>query len=177
MSKFNIFIISGGLGNQLFQIAAATNYSLKYNKKIYLDTTWCRNSSKTAFGCSKMLEKLKKKKIYLIKDIPIFFKFLVKIFKIFDTKFFNFFFCYFIKIINEKEPYKHQKLIAHKSLISIFVGSWQSEKYFFDCKELYKEILKDFFEISDQSIKKTITAKKIILKKLPYILDKEIICI
>ena len=59
MSRFNIFVVSGGLGNQLFQIAAAFNYALKYDKKIYLDTTMCDHKNNFSFECLDLLKKFK----------------------------------------------------------------------------------------------------------------------
>lgn len=144
MSKINIFVATGGLGNQLFQIAAACNFAIRYKKKVYLDTRSFYSNSNFKFELDDLVKKLRENKIYIENEVPILLRLLVKIRKIFAMKYF-FFINLLVKIINESQPYQYQDLNKHSSLISIFVGYWQSEKHFIKNKNLLKKIYIKFF--------------------------------
>lgn len=163
MSNFDIFVISGGLGNQLFQIATASDFALKRKKKVYLDTTTFYKNKKLKFECSELIEDLNKKEIQLKINIPLIFSFLVKIRKILDNKYIKFFLDSLIQKVHEIEPYKYQNFIKKKSFITIFVGSWQSEKYFANINEIFSHTLTSLLKKYNYSFDKNIPnkAKKI----------------
>ncbi|CAN1593429.1 GT4_GT28_WabH-like domain containing protein [Candidatus Pelagibacterales bacterium] len=149
MSKINIFILSGGLGNQLFQIAAASNFAFKYKKKVYLDTSQLLFNKNLSSDFLEIIKKLKARNFNLVVTLPWPIKLVISIRKLFQIKIFNFFFNIFLKNVFETEAYKYQLLKDHSSLITIFHGFWQSEKYFFDCKYLFNAVLKDIFKLKN----------------------------
>jgi len=166
MSKINIFVISGGLGNQLFQIAAAANYSLKYKTRVYLDTVTYYSNSHLNFECKHLVKRLKKNNVYIYCNIPILLRCLVIANKIFNLQYLIFFSYPFLKTTNEIKPYKYQELKNSNSLITIFRGYWQSEKYFIENRNFLKKIFTNFFKKFDLNSKKNTTKssmKKIVV--------------
>ena len=162
----NIFIASGGLGNQLFQISAAINFSLKYNQPVYIDNITYYSSAQFPFECADLKKELEKKKVYLISDTSIFLrfffylgfiKFLNKIQIITKIKIITFFLDYFISLTIEKKPYNYEILYKKNSLLNIFSGSWQSEKHFFLCRNQIKEMLHKHFESLNKNLIKNKT--------------------
>ena len=157
--------MSGGLGNQLFQIAAAANYSLKYKTRVYLDTITYYRNSHLNFECKRLVKRLKKNNVYISSDLPILLRYLVKANKIFSFKYLIFFYP-FLKIIDEIKPFKYKELKNSNSLITIFRGSWQSEKYFIENRNFLKKIFTNFFKKFDLNSKKKTTKssmKKIVV--------------
>jgi glycosyltransferase involved in cell wall biosynthesis len=148
MSKIVIFVLSGGLGNQLFQIAAAANFAFRNKRKVYIDTSYLKiNDKKLNYGCSEVVKKLNAKGIVLIDNPPLLIRLILK-FRIINNFFpFNFFFKFFIRNIFEKTPYTYEDLKDHYSLITIFTGYWQSEKYFSDCKLIFDDVIKNVFSL------------------------------
>lgn len=129
MKKKIYLYLCGGLGNQLFQYAAAKNIALKNNAKLILDTS-------TGFICDFRdfwNFSLNKKKLKNIKYKKIIFIFvLFKLFrKIFSTK--KIFFQFFSNnLVDEMHLSNFSKKINNfniKKNLYLF-GYFQSEKYF-----------------------------------------------
>jgi len=141
MKKKIYLYLCGGLGNQLFQYAAAKNLSINNNAELILDTSTGFYSDFRDFWRFS-LNKKKLKRVIFKKFILTFilFRILKKIFKI--TKIFNNFFNG--TLINEMNEYKFNLNIKNfrinKNLY--LMGYFQTEKYFADNKEL---IIKDIF--------------------------------
>lgn len=165
----NIFVASGGLGNQLFQISAAINFSLKYKQPVYIDNITYYSKAQFSFECADLKKELEEKKIYLLTNTSIFLRFffylgfiklLNKIQKIINIKIIHFL-DYIVSLTIEKKPYKYQILYKKKSLINIYIGSWQSEKHFFWCRNEIKKMLRKHFE----SLNKNLIKNKIKVSK------------
>jgi len=141
MKKKIYLYLCGGLGNQLFQYAAAKNLSINNNAELILDTSTGFYSDFRDFWRFS-LNKKKLKRVIFKKFILTFilFRILKKIFKI--TKIFNNFFNG--TLINEMNEDKFNLNIKNfrinKNLY--LMGYFQTEKYFADNKEL---IIKDIF--------------------------------
>lgn len=118
--------LSGGIGNQLFQIAFLYSMSTKLNtpyKLFYNQFAGCRQGSHPSKYYNNIFEKLK------FEDDKI-----VQSYSIYNEK--NWYFYPIIDDIN-----KLVKISTEQSLVIKFTGSYQSENYF---KEYSKEI-KDLF--------------------------------
>lgn len=129
--------IYGGLGNQLFQYAAAKNLGLKFNHEVYIDKSWYDNIPKSNTIRSYLLDKFSLNEGYLnIKYGNIFSKIIPFIF--FKGKLF--------KIIDERNVNK----VSNKGHY-ILNDYWQSIDYFIDNNQL---ILNSFHvkSISDVTI-------------------------
>ena len=154
-NKIYLFL-SGGLGNQLFQYAAAKNLAIKNNCKLVIDVNsgFLINSIYTLFkeNSKFSLNKNKIKKVYY-KNIIFMFLF----FKIFKKL--RKFFCLKDKLLN----YFADSLIINESLLSIFskkilnikikknlylLGYFQSEKYFLENKNF---IIKEIFPLKSRN--------------------------
>ncbi len=113
--------LSGGLGNQLFQYAAALAFAKKNNCDLYLDTSFYDNSKNRKFELSSfnISSKYSKNNIW--------------------TKFYN---AFHNHIFNKKNvPFKnlpiykefgfsYDKNLLNQKIPLILEGYWQSEKYF-----------------------------------------------
>jgi hypothetical protein len=148
--------LSGGLGNQLFQYAAAKNLAIINNADLLIDTlsgfvTDFKDFRKFA------LNKKTLKNVFLKKNILIFwfYKIYKKFFKI-DKVFSNFFFCHFINEMLTNQFDEDIKKIKINNNLYLF-GYFQSEKYFLENKdsiidELYpaESDKKIFIDIKDK---------------------------
>ena len=147
MKKKIYLYLSGGLGNQLFQYAAAKNLSLINNADLIIDTS---SGFITDFKDFRVFSINKKKlfKVKCVKNILFFwlYRFYKKIFKI-QKVFNNFFICH---LVNEMSITKYDENIKKFKLwrrLYLF-GYLQSEKYFVDNKkiitnELYPSVPKN----------------------------------
>ncbi len=154
-SKIYLFL-NGGLGNQLFQYAAAKNLAIKNNCKLVIDVNsgFFINSIYTLFkeNSKFSLNKNKIKKVYYknIIFIFLFFKILKNLRKLFFLK---------DKLFNNFID----SLIINESLLNIFskkilnikvkkniylLGYFQSEKYFFENKNF---IIKEIFPLKPKN--------------------------
>jgi hypothetical protein len=154
--------LCGGLGNQLFQYAAARNLAIKNNAKLIIDISTgfildIRDRRK--FSLNLNLKKITN--VFFKKNIINFwiFIFIKKIFKL--KKVFNDF--YFFSLINEMLINYYQKKIKNFNINkSLYLfGYFQSEKYFYENKDLItKELMpttpkdKIFLEIKKKIKKK-----------------------
>jgi hypothetical protein len=125
--------LCGGLGNQLFQYAAARNLAILNNAELIIDIstgfiTDFRDRRKFSLDILK-LKNVRLKKIILVYIFYIIFK---KIFKI-KNLFNNFF---FFNLINEMEiDYFERKIKNFKFNRNLYLfGFFQSEKYFTENK-------------------------------------------
>jgi hypothetical protein len=135
-----ITILKGGLGNQMFQYAMARRVSILNNTDLALDIT--------SFSWNKL-------RVFELAD---FFNINVKIATVTDINNVKFSHKYFLsdrvkrKLMGEDFPYFLRPVVNEQSLMydenilkvnkhSIMDGSWQSEKYFDDIKNV---ISKDF---------------------------------
>lgn len=160
-----ILYLSGGLGNQLFQYAAAKNLAIKNNARLIIDTktSLLRFGKELAIKVNHLGNKLRIKKSYndlkYINFSFIFFLYRIKK-KFFKHKIFNFFFnniivdemgltCFNKKILNLK---------FKKNLY--LMGYFQSEKYFYENK---KDIINDLFPKRPKDKKYHTLKEKIIL--------------
>ena len=143
MKKTIYLYLCGGLGNQLFQYAAARNLAIINKAKLIIDISTgfivdVRDRRK--FSLKSNLKNLKN--VFFKKNIFNFWLFIF-IKKIFRPKniFYNF---YFFGLINEMLLNYYEKKIKNFSInknIYLF-GFFQSEKYFFENKNLIiKEIM------------------------------------
>lgn len=135
MKKKIYLYLSGGLGNQFFQYAAAKNLSLINNADLIIDTS---SGFITDFKDFRVFSINKKKlyKVKFVKNILFFwlYRFYKKIFKI-EKVFNNFFICHFI---NEMSITKYNENIKKFKLwrrLYLF-GYFQSEKYFVENKKI-----------------------------------------
>jgi Glycosyl transferase family 11 len=135
-----IIKLFGGLGNQMFQYALGRQLSIKYNKRLYLETSWFKrigNNNNRPYRLDHFM--ISGKKINSI-ILSIIFKLL---------PYYN---------IKEKECFKFNSNILNKSS-GYFTGFWQNENYFSDIRTV---LLKDFslnYKYSDSiaNIKKEIS--------------------
>lgn len=142
MKKIIHLYLSGGLGNQLFQYAAARNISIKNKAILFLDKSSGFIDDfrfKRRFSLKKKL--LKNAKIKNIIFFFIFFRLLKKILNLKKT-IYNFF---SITVINEFANHRnfkpHLENIKFKKNLFI-MGLFQSEKYFLDNRsEIIKNIM------------------------------------
>jgi hypothetical protein len=161
MEKKIYLYLCGGLGNQLFQYAAARNLAIKNNTKLIIDISTgfiidfkdCRK-----FSLNLNLNKIKN--VFLKKKVPFFwlFLFIKKIFKL--KKIFNNF--YYFSLINERFLNHYSKKIKNFNINKnlFLLGFFQSEKYFCENKDLIiKELMptiprdKFFLEMKKNIIK------------------------
>lgn len=158
MKKKIYLYLCGGLGNQLFQYAAARNLAILNNAELIIDIstgfiTDFRDRRKFSLDILK-LKDVRLKKIILVYIFYIIFK---KIFKI--KKLFNNFL--FFNLINEMEiNYFEEKIKNFEFNRNLYLfGFFQSEKYF---KENKLKIIKELIP-SDPANKIFIDMKKIIV--------------
>jgi hypothetical protein len=150
--------LCGGLGNQLFQYAAARNLAILNNAELIIDIstgfiTDFRDRRKFSLDILK-LKNVRLKKIILVYIFYIIFKKLFKIKKLFN----NFF---FFNLINEMEiNYFERKIKNFKFNRNLYLfGFFQSEKYFTENKlKIIQELIP-----SDPVDKIFIDMKKIIV--------------
>jgi len=158
MKKKIYLYLCGGLGNQLFQYAAARNLAILNEAELVIDTTTgfmvdFRDCRKFSLNISKT------KNVRLRKIIPIYFFYILfkKIFKI--KKLFNNFLIF--NLFNEMEiNYFEKKIKNFKINKSLYLfGFFQSEKYFLENKEIIiSELMpsdplnKNFIEIKNAII-------------------------
>ncbi len=124
----------GGLGNQLFQYAAAKNLSLINDRELYIDSItgfWTDFRDFCRFELNK--KNLRQSKIKFIIIIYIIYRFLNKFFK-FKKLFVNLF---GYTIIDETNLNYFEKKIKNLSKFNkvYLIGYFQSEKYFIDNKK------------------------------------------
>ncbi len=134
MKKKIYLYLSGGLGNQLFQYAAAKNLAIINNADLLIDTlsgfvTDFKDFRKFA------LNKKTLKNVILKKNILIFwfYKIYKKFFKT-DKVFSNFFFCHIINEMLTNQFDEDIKKIKINNNLYLF-GYFQSEKYFLENKD------------------------------------------
>jgi hypothetical protein len=156
MKKKKIYLyLCGGLGNQLFQYAAAKNLAIKNNAELILDTSTGFYTDFRDFWRFS-LNKKKLKNVIFKKFVLIFFFFRVlkKFFKI--KKIFNNFF--HVTLINEMTENRFNANIKNFKINRnlYLMGYFQTEKYFADNKNI---IIKDIFP------EKTNKKKFLLLKK------------
>ncbi len=158
MKKKIYLYLCGGLGNQLFQYAAARNLAILNNAELIIDIstgfiTDFRDRRKFSLDILK-LKNVRLKKIILVYIFYIIFKKLFKIKKLFN----NFF---FFNLINEMEiNYFERKIKNFKFNRNLYLfGFFQSEKYFTENKlKIIQELIP-----SDPVDKIFIDMKKIIV--------------
>lgn len=126
LKKRIIFILKGGLGNQLFQYFHAMGLAEKFNASVYFDTYF--GYRKDPFNRKLELNEIIKKKITKIKLLDFF---LLVIFKIFKKNLIikNVLKYFKISYITENRNFHFQN-IKKISDINFFEGYWQSSKYF-----------------------------------------------
>ena len=132
--KNKIYIhLSGGLGNQMFQYAAAKSFSIKKNYTLIVDTG--SGYLKDSVDSFKLIKKnLKNASFKKFDIIFIIFRLLKKIFK-FNKAFNNFF---WMTIVDETVLNNFSKKIKYfyENKNIYLLGYFQSEKYFLDSKEI-----------------------------------------
>ena len=137
MKKKIYLYLSGGLGNQLFQYAAARNLAIKNNARLIIDISTgfivdLRDHRK--FSLNLNLKKIKN--VFFKKNIFNFWLFILikKIFRL--KKIFNNF--YFFSLINEMLINYYEKRIKNFNINkSLYLfGFFQSERYFYENKDL-----------------------------------------
>ena len=159
MKKKIYLYLCGGLGNQLFQYAAAKNIAIKNNAELILDiSTGFLSDFRDFWRFSLNKKKLKNARYKKIVFIFILFKLLRKIFK---TKniFYNFL---SYDLVDEMRENKFNSKINNFNInknLYLF-GYFQSEKYFSENKKkIIRELLpnkvnnKFFLEIQNKIIK------------------------
>jgi hypothetical protein len=132
MKKIYLYLC-GGLGNQLFQYAAARNLAIKNNAQLIVDTK-CGFITDFRDFWEFSLDKSNIKNVVLKKNILIFwfYRFLKKIFRL-KCIFNNFFFGTLINEMPINFFNKEIKNFRIKKKLYLF-GYFQSEKYFIDNK-------------------------------------------
>ena len=139
MKKKIYLYLCGGLGNQLFQYAAAKNLSLENNRNLYIDYGtgfWTDFRDFRRFELNK--KKLKRCKLKFIVIIYIIYRLFNKFFKY--KKLIKIFFGYTIIDETNLNYFKKEiKKLDHLDDIYL-IGYFQSEEYF---KENKKNILKE----------------------------------
>jgi hypothetical protein len=143
MKKTFYLYLCGGLGNQLFQYAAARNLAIINKAKLIIDISTgfivdVRDRRK--FSLKSNLKNVKN--VFFKKNIFNFwlFIFIKKIFRL-KNIFYNF---YFFGLINEMLLNYYEKKIKNFNINKniYLLGFFQSEKYFFENKDLIiKEIM------------------------------------
>jgi len=161
MKKKIYLYLNGGLGNQLFQYAAARNLAIRNNAKLIIDiSTGFTFDLKDQRKFSLTLNLRKTKNIVIKKNIFFFWLFILvkKIFKI-KKKFHNFYnFSLIYEMFMKRYEKKIKNFVIDKDLY--LFGFFQSEKYFYENKDLIlKEIIpkepkdKIFYEMKENIIK------------------------
>lgn len=131
MSILNIFEVSGGLGNQIFQIAAASNFSFQNKTTVYLDISPCLLSKvpEQRFGCGGLI-----RHIYLnranIRLLPGPQRLVSLAKKTFSHQYMQRLLGQYVCIENERQPYTFHPIPISKATFNLYKGCWQSEKYF-----------------------------------------------
>jgi hypothetical protein len=131
MKKKIYLYMCGGLGNQLFQYAAAKNLSLINDRELHIDSItgfWTDFRDFCRFDLNK--KNLKQSKIKFIIIIYIIYRFLNKLFK-FKKLFVNLF---GFTIVDETNLNYFEKKIKNLNKFNnvYLIGYFQSEKYFID---------------------------------------------
>jgi hypothetical protein len=134
MKKIIYLYLTGGLGNQLFQYAAAKNIAIKNKAKLVIDTKSGFVLDFT-FRRKFLLDSFNLKNVFFNYNILFFlFRFYKKLFCLKKL----FYSIFSIKIIDEfysfKKFHKSVKNINFKKNLFI-LGLFQSEKYFVDNKK------------------------------------------
>lgn len=161
MEKKIYLYLNGGLGNQLFQYAAARNLAIRNNAKLIIDiSTGFTLDLKDHRKFSLTLNLRKIKNITIKKNIFFFWLFiLVKKIFIIKKKFYNFYnFSLIYEMFMKRYEKKIKNFVIDKDLY--LFGFFQSEKYFYENKDLIlKEIIpkapkdKIFYEMKENIIK------------------------
>jgi len=146
--------LMGGLGNQMFQYAAAKSIALKNETNLFLDTSFLEDNYKKDNFTHRDYEL----SVYQIKDSIIdkiklqLFLNKVKIFENFKFNRFNqIIFNYKIpvhKIIRENSLTQKIDIFSSISNNTLLEGYWQSEEYF----KSHRDIIKDLFKFNNSII-------------------------
>ena len=131
MSQIDIFKISGGLGNQLFQIAAASNFSFQHETTVYLNISSCQLSQvrEQRFSCEDLIRhiNINRTKIRLLPGPQ---RLVALAEKALRREYLQRLLGEHVCIEYEKQPYTFHPIPARKLALNLYKGYWQSEKYF-----------------------------------------------
>lgn len=151
-----IFVIKGGLGNQLFQVAAGMNYSVKYEVPIMFDTQWYGENSNLSLNLEDF-------------NIPINEFHQWKL----DIKDTNLYSQKVSRVSNFKLPLYIEKdftysEIKHANRGAKFDGYWQSELYFLEIKNSIIKYFRNALTVESVPEINTIHIRRGDFLKLPY---------
>ena len=170
--------LRGGLGNQLFQYAAGRRLSVKNNTKLFLDITKLSTQSinkHEIFNLDKFninAEIIESNLLNEFYSNNLLIKIIRKIKKIFNLEKYKRYF--------EKKMFRYDSSILNLcDNTFLWGGYWQSEKYFFDIKDIIKNELSLKNEISLKSrdtmnqIKQNLNTVSVHVRRGDYISDKK----
>ncbi len=117
----------GGLGNQMFQFALGKSLEKKIQEKVVFDIEFYKKTLRNTTPRNLEINELNTCFVTASGLQSIGLNIIARrYFKVFFNKI----------IYNEKKPFGYDKTVFHQSGLKIFLGYWQSYKYFEDIRDL-----------------------------------------